>query len=68
MTTTPNELVATIHPKRMPVVLVGAEAQDQWTNGTTPEARELVRPFPASQMMIVQSGIERKDLALADKQ
>jgi putative SOS response-associated peptidase YedK len=30
MTTTPNELVATVHPSRMPVMLVGEEAHDRW--------------------------------------
>ena len=62
MTTTPNELVATIHPKRMPVILDGEEAFKTWTEGTPDEAFDLVNSYPADQMRIVQSGKDRKDL------
>ena len=65
MTTKPNELVATIHPKRMPVMLVGEADQDQWLQGSTSEAHELVRSYPADKMAIVQSSTERKDLAIS---
>lgn len=63
VTTTPNELVATIHPSRMPVMLVGLEACDQWINGTDTEAEALIRPYPADQMIIVQASEEKADLA-----
>ena len=43
---------------------VGDAAQDQWIDGTDDEARELIRSYPANKMKIVQSGIERKDLAI----
>jgi len=62
MTTTPNELVATIHPKRMPVILNSEEAFETWTDGTPDEAFDLVNSYPADQMRIVQSGKDRKDL------
>jgi putative SOS response-associated peptidase YedK len=61
MTTTPNELVATIHPKRMPVMLVGAADQDKWLSAEPDEARELVRSYPADKMAIVQASEERWD-------
>ena len=62
MTTTPNDLVATIHPKRMPVILNSEEAFETWTQGTPDEAFGLVNSYPADQMQIVQSGSDRKDL------
>ena len=62
MTTKPNELVATIHPTRMPVMLTTDDDYNCWLNGTPDEARELVRSYPAEKMQIVQSGTERKDV------
>lgn len=62
MTTKPNELVATIHPSRMPVMLVGEAAQDQWLEGSQDDAQRLVQSYPADQMAIVQAGTEKKDL------
>ena len=61
MTTRPNELVATVHPNRMPVMLVGEADQDQWMNGTPDEARELVQSYPASKMAMVQAGEAKTD-------
>jgi putative SOS response-associated peptidase YedK len=50
VTTTPNELLATIHD-RMPVIL-SAEGQARWLNGdvTPAQLKELLIPFPASEM------------------
>jgi len=62
LTTTPNELVATIHPTRMPVMLTREEEWERWLHGTLDEARGLIRLFPAEEMQIVQSGSERRDL------
>ncbi|MFY0609952.1 MAG: SOS response-associated peptidase family protein [Hyphomicrobiaceae bacterium] len=62
MTTKPNELVATIHPSRMPVMLVGEEAQSQWLEGNQDDALSLVLSYPADRMAIVQAGEEKKDL------
>lgn len=61
MTTDPNELVATVHPSRMPVMLVGEEAQDRWLEGSQEDALRLVQSYPADQMMIVQAGVEKQD-------
>jgi putative SOS response-associated peptidase YedK len=61
LTTTPNKLVATIHPTRMPVMLASQDAFDQWLEGTPDEAFGLVSSYPAGQMRIVQSGRDRKD-------
>lgn len=62
-TTTPNPLVATVHPSRMPVMLTQEDEWDCWLNGTAADARALIRSFPAEEMAIVQSGAERRDLA-----
>ena len=61
LTTTPNELVATIHPKRMPLMLTTNNEYETWLNGTPDEAR-LVHSYPTDQMKIVQSSTERVDL------
>lgn len=61
LNTTPNELVATVHPSRMPVLMADEAAYRTWLSGSPDEAFELVRPFPADQMKIVKSGSERSD-------
>jgi len=50
VTTTPNKLLATIHD-RMPVIIPN-EGLDCWLRGNAklPELRELLRPFPDSEM------------------
>lgn len=62
MTTKPNELVATVHPSRMPVMLVGEEAQDKWLDGDDQDALSVVQSFPAERMTIVQVGLEKSNL------
>ena len=62
MTTKPNELVATVHPSRMPVMLVGEDEQDRWLEGSADDALGLVRSYPADHMVIVQSGTEKTDM------
>lgn len=61
MTTTPNELTATIMHDRMPVLLSKPDDFEQWLTGTVDEAYALVRTFPADRMRIVQSGLEKQD-------
>jgi len=62
MTTKPNALVATVHPARMPVMLVGEEAQDCWLDGSQEDALSLVQSYPADAMAIVQADTEKKDM------
>lgn len=52
ITTTPNELLATIHD-RMPVILT-RESEATWlSEGLSPErARALLKPYPATQMKV----------------
>ena len=55
MTTKPNELVRTIHPDRMPVILHETD-YEAWLYGSQDEAFQLLQPYPAGMMQIVHSG------------
>ncbi|MEQ8290671.1 MAG: SOS response-associated peptidase [Roseovarius sp.] len=55
VTSTPNELVKPVHPDRMPVILE-PEDYETWLTGTPEAAAELMRPYPAGKMRIVQQG------------
>lgn len=46
LTTTPNELIAAVHPSRMPVMLTTEDEFDCWLNGSPEEARILIRSYP----------------------
>ena len=61
MTTTPNELTASINHERMPVLLKSEADWDTWIHGTLDEAFSLCRKFPADEMRIVKSGLEKRD-------
>jgi putative SOS response-associated peptidase YedK len=51
LTCPPNELVAPIHPKAMPVILRPGEAQT-WLTAPAEIALELQRPIPASDLVL----------------
>lgn len=59
---TPNALVATIHPTRMPVILL-PERYDGWLTAGPEEAFEQIKPYPAKRMGIVKSGEGEKEYA-----
>lgn len=61
MTTTPNDLTASINHERMPVLLTSEAAWDTWMHGTPDEAFALCRPYAVDQMRVVGSGLERRD-------
>lgn len=65
MTTEPNELTASINHERMPVLLSTTENFDVWLSGSTKEAFQLAKSFPANAMKIVQLGSDRSDLLAA---
>jgi hypothetical protein len=48
--------------ERMPVLLVGDEAQDQWMAGSDADAFALCKPYPPERMRLVQTGYEKRDL------
>ncbi len=56
ITTTANEIVKPVHPDRMPVILNPAN-YETWLTGSMDDALELLRPYPADEMQIVQQGV-----------
>jgi putative SOS response-associated peptidase YedK len=49
LTCAPNAIVGAVHPKAMPVILIGDDA-DAWLTAEWPLARRLVRPYPDAEM------------------
>ena len=71
LTTEPNNVVAPIHPKAMPVILRTDEDIETWLTAPMEEALELQRPLPDDVLEIVarggkQDGIEPEDTAQGD--
>lgn len=60
VTTRPNEIVAPVHPQRMPVI-IAPENHDDWLLGTPDTAAPLTRPYPAQAMKIVRQGEKQDD-------
>jgi len=61
LTTTPNQLVATINHERMPVLLTQEEEFETWLSGAPQKALTLAREYPPGQMRIVQAGLTKQD-------
>lgn len=61
MTTTPNEVVKPIHPRRMPVML-DSDDYDTWLIGSPDNAAKLLKPFAADQMQIAMEGGKSDDM------
>ena len=53
LTTEPNALVGTYHPKAMPVILRSQDEIDIWMDAPGPVALQLQRPLPDDTLMIV---------------
>jgi hypothetical protein len=60
LTTEPNAVVAPIHPKAMPVILITPAEIDLWLLADASKALELQRPLPDDALQIVASG-EKED-------
>jgi putative SOS response-associated peptidase YedK len=66
LTTDANAVVAPIHPKAMPVILIGPEEVDLWLESETPAALELQRALPDDALSIVAKG-EKEDGVVASR-
>jgi putative SOS response-associated peptidase YedK len=60
LTCDPNDVVAPIHPKAMPVILTTEAEIETWMTAPTEEALKLQRPLPDGTLQIVATG-ERTD-------
>jgi putative SOS response-associated peptidase YedK len=59
LTTEPNALVGTYHPKAMPVILRSQDEIDMWMDAPVPVALQLQRPLPDDALMIVARGAKQ---------
>ena len=56
LTTEPNDVVAPIHSKAMPVILTKPDEIETWLSAPAEEALKLQRPLPAGALKIVARG------------
>jgi putative SOS response-associated peptidase YedK len=56
LTTEPNAVVAPVHPKAMPVLLLDEAARETWLTGAVDAALALQRPAPHGALRIVATG------------
>jgi putative SOS response-associated peptidase YedK len=59
LTTEPNALVGTYHPKAMPVILTTQDEIDIWLEAPTPIALQLQRPLPDDALIVVARGLKQ---------
>ena len=62
LTTEPNDLVAPVHGKAMPVILATHDEVDRWLDGTPQEALGPALPSPAGMLTIVARAAHRRRL------
>lgn len=54
LTTEPNDVVAPIHQKAMPVILRPGDETETWLTAPWDEAKRLQRPLPDTDLLVVQ--------------
>ena len=59
LTTEPNAIVGTYHPKAMPVILTTEEEIETWMTATPAEALALRRPLPDRMLQVVARGAKK---------
>jgi putative SOS response-associated peptidase YedK len=67
LTTEANAVVAPIHPKAMPVILISPDEVDRWLEAETPDALVLQRPLPNDALRIVAKAKRRMRRLKADR-
>ena len=63
LTTDPNNEVAAIHPKAMPVILRTHDEIETWLTAPSDEALKLQRPWPNDSLVIVATGTKEDEAA-----
>jgi putative SOS response-associated peptidase YedK len=58
LTTEPNDIVAPVHPKAMPVILTSPEEIEIWMTAPWEEATKLQRPLPPGVLKVVSVGVK----------
>lgn len=66
LTTPPNEIVAPIHERAMPVILTTPDEVDLWLTGAWDEVKHLMRPLPGNMLVVVEppAALPEEDLLL----
>jgi putative SOS response-associated peptidase YedK len=62
LTTEPNDVVAPIHAKAMPVILTQPEEIETWMTAAADEALKLQRPLPDGALEIVARGVKKDEM------
>ena len=62
LTTEPNNVVAPVHPKAMPVILTEPEQIETWLTAPVEDALKLQRPLADTSLKVVTKGLKRDDV------